>query len=465
MATLIVGYVLIAVGQVISHGRLQPHALILVILGSSAALWAALGGATRIRPPSRPALVLSNLALLLSGLVYDPLTYCDRPSWRIAYRVGLLIVAGLTLTYLGSSAEHRWWARTRFILLLTIALAARIAVPLVSPEPGEDVFVVQQEAAAAALSGVDPYSVAYSQIFAPEVYEVFGYRSGFHYPPITLIPVIPSYGLLGDIRWAYVASELLLVFFLWWLIRKTWPSVERESGELVLWLWGFNSSVLFILEHSWTEPMGLVLLAGFILFWRCGLVWPAAVSLAAFFSFKQYTLLLFPLLFFLPRCGPLVACFAAISALSYLPWFLTNSQGIIASLMEPWKANARADGLSFAALWLSVRKYPLPEWVCPFFTLLGMHLATNRIVRSERGIVLALFVTLAFLFLTAKQSFCNYYYLLSFLVLVGSQLEASPPTGDDPSPRVEKPGSSTVAYDGSCGRPDVRREAWRHDQG
>ena len=160
----------------------------------------------------------------------------------------------------------------------------------------------------------------------------------------------------------------------------------------------------------------------------------AASCLAAFFSYKQYTLLMFPLLFFLPQAWHLMVCFTAMTVASYLPWLIAGSDGLVASLLEPWRARPRADGLSLAALWLNARQTPMPQWINAFVLLGGMHLALSRIVRNERGLVLALWTVLAALFITAKQSFCNYYYFLSFLVLVAALM-----TGGEPEEGIESP--------------------------
>jgi len=433
VTALLVSYVLVAAAQIISYGRLAPHALVLVLLGVGAGAWGAFSGRRDASTASTPALVLGVAALILAAMAQNPLTYCRVAWWPAAYLWSLLLALGLVASYLADpgAAAPRWRA-ARFALLLLLVVGGRIAVPLLSPTPGEDVWVVQQEAAAAALAGADPYSVAYSQIFSPETYEQFGYRSGFHYPPIALVPIVPAYALVGDVRWAYVVCELLLLAALW-----AWGGAgargERRAGrELAVLLWGFNTSALFILEHSWNEPAGLALLAGFLLASRRGRAWPAAVCLAAFFSWKQYTLLLFPLLLFLPSPGPVLVGFAALTAITYAPWIVTGPGGLVASLMEPWRAHPRPDALSLAALWLNVRQMTMPQWISALCLIGAMQVATARIARDPRGLLLALWTILAALFLTAKQSFCNYYYLMSYLTLAAALLE-----GEAAAPRAD----------------------------
>lgn len=423
MTALLISYVLLATAQITSYGRFTPHALILVVLGTGAGAWGVFGERAAAGAASKAALVFGLCAVLLASMAQNPFTYCRVAWWPAVYVGTLLIALCLIVTYLveGGSGVRRWRG-IRFAMLLAIVMSGRVAVPILSPSPGEDVWVVGQEAARAALTGSDPYSVSYSQIFAPQVYEIFGYRSGFHYPPITLLPILPAYAIFGDIRWAYVACELVLLGALWWCGGPAARARRHDERELMVLLWGFNASVLFVLEHGWTEPMGLALLAGFLIGTQRKRIWPAGLCLAGFFSYKQYTLLMFPLLLFLPAAWPLLVCFVALTVASYLPWIVTGPGGLVSSLMEPWRARPRADALSLAALWMQLRQAPMPQWISPICLLGGMSLALGRIVRNERGLLLALWTVLSALFLTAKQSFCNYYYLLSYLVLAAAVL-------------------------------------------
>lgn len=409
----------IAAGQIISYGRFEPHALILVTLAVGAGWWAALRSGRPGPSFSTGALVLAVEALVLVGLAHPPLTYCRSVTWLRGYALGMLGCAALVASYLVPDvAGSRLASRLRFALLVGLMVAARVSVPLASPQPGEDVWTVQQEAAAAALHGLDPYRVAYSQIFAPEVYSAFGYRSGFHYPPLALLPIVPAFALGHDIRWAYVVCELLVLAGLWMLSAGWARGRPRADRELLLCAWGLNASVLLVLEHSWTEPSGLALLVLALLLLRAGRRWSGALSLAALFSYKQYLLLAFPLLLFLPGPAPLLVCFAALTVSSYSPWLLGGVHGLVASLMEPWRAHPRPDGLSWAALWMQLERTVPPAWLNPLCLLGAMHLALARLPREPAGLVAALFLVLSALFLTAKQSFVNYYYFLGFLALV-----------------------------------------------
>jgi hypothetical protein len=436
VTALLLSYTLIVAAQVISYGRLEAHALLLVILGLAAGISAVFSRqvASRTAGISRVTMIICVAAPLLLAAIHNPLTYCGSDLWLTCLRSGILIALLLLLTYaFATPSKITWVTSIRFGLLLLLGIAARMAVPLFSPTPGEDVWVVQQEAAQAVLNGQNPYAVAYSQIFSPDVYSLFGYRSGFHYPPLTALPIAASLALTGDIRWAYIVCELLILRLLWRIMKQTDPGMDRPSRELMLWLWAFNPSVLFILEHSWTEPLGLLFILLFAWWMLRRKRWLAAASLALFLSFKQYTLLLCPLLFFLPGCGPAVLCFVAITVASYLPFWLIDRASLVGSLLEPWRAKPRADGLSLAALWMRYHGTPLAAWVSPLASLGGMILSWIRMARTPRGLIGAVFVILAILFVTAKQSFANYYYLLSFLGLLLLVLPADAPDGEHPT--------------------------------
>lgn len=421
MNAFVLGFVLITAAQVISYGRFQPHALILITLGIAAVFWGIFIQAERERNvfPKRQVLVMGAAAVLLPALVHNPLTYSNSIIWLVGLRLGVIIAILLLATYVLLPLEsYRSLAGARFVILLLLAVAARIAVPFASPFPGEDVWVVQQEGAAALLAGQDPYSVSYTQIFSPEFYKYLGYTSGFHYSPLTLAAITPAYALLDDIRWAYILCELFVLAAVYLIIRHSNHIPERSDRELVLWLWGLNPVALLIIEHSWSEPLGAALLALFVLAALQGRKWLPAAALALFFSFKQYTLVFFPLLLFLPQAVPLLICFAAVNVISYAPWLVIGIEGLLASLTEPWRANPRPDALSYAALWMNARHLPFPGWITAASLLGGIHLSLRKIPRSLRGMMIALFIVHSLLFLTAKQSFCNYYYLLSFYLIL-----------------------------------------------
>ena len=445
MPALLLSYTLIVAAQVISYGRMDAHALVLVVLGLGAGGYGFLSQKTPLTAANsaRPALVLCVAASLLAALIHNPLTYCGTGLWLTTLRVSVIAAIAVLCTYLFfPDLKSPRLTSLRFGFLLALGLAARAAVPFFSPSPGEDVWVVQQEAAQAVIDGRDPYSVAFTQIFSPDVYSVFGYRSGFHYPPLSLLPISLSFGLTGDIRWAYVLCEIVVLILLWSLVSRSERFPDRESRELVLWLWAFNPSVLFILEHSWTEPLGLLLIACFLRFTVLGRRWLSAVSLALFFSYKQYTLLVFPLLFFLPGAGPTLLSFLAINVISFSPWVFMGWEGVIANLLEPWRANPRADGLSLAALWMQIRKTIFPVWISPLAIFGSLYLSMSRLARTPLGLLGALFLTLGALFLTAKQSFANYYYLLSFLLLLAAVTPATYPVSghvDNRGDREEGP--------------------------
>jgi len=438
-------YVLVASSQIISFGRFQLPALALVLLACVAGMFPAVLAVAPGRDPAparlRLVLVVLSAAMIAVAFDHNPLTYTTEPSWPIKYRTALGALLALAATYSLPGAGPGWLRRPRALLVLAILIWTRLAVPLTSPIPGEDVWVVQQEAAAAVLAGIDPYSVEYTQIFAPEVYEVLGYRSGFHYPPLTLLAVVPPYALFHDVRWAYVCFELLVLWFLWSSTSRR--TADRSIPELIVLLWGLNTSVLFVLEHGWTEPLGAALIAGFVALSERRRNRLAAVCLGAFFSFKQYTILLFPLILFLPHYLPVFIAFVLINTLSYVPWLLWNREGLVANLVEPWRAPPRADALSLSAYWMFARRAAMPDWINPLCLLAGMNLALTRIERGVAGLVFGIFLVLALFFLTAKQSFCNYYYLLSFLMLVCAIFMIHSPS--DTAPTAETPESSTTA--------------------
>ncbi|RQV95050.1 hypothetical protein EH220_06630 [bacterium] len=417
-AGLVAAYVMVSIAQVISYGRFDHNALILVTLGIGSGLWAIMMPHESDKQLQDNVLVLCVVATLLAALIHNPLTYQQGGVWVPVYRIGCVFCAAIVLTYLVPAALPKSVLRMRFLLLMAFAIGVRLAIPLASPTPGEDVWVVQQEAASALLAGRDPYVEPYSQIFAPQVYELFGYRSGFHYPPLSLVPIVPAFLFWGDIRWSFILCDIFLISALWLLLRRNPKPFPGYLRELIVLLWALNPSILFVLEHSWTEPFGLALLAAFALLSVRFKVWSAAVALALFFSFKQYTVLLFPLLLFAPFAGYAFVLFLALNAVMYAPWLFIGMQGVADSLLEPWRARPRPDGLSLSALWMNLTQRPSPSWFSALCLWSGMWIALRRLQGGSRGLLSGIFIVLALLFISAKQSFCNYYYFLSYILLL-----------------------------------------------
>ncbi len=328
-----------------------------------------------------------------------------------------------------------------------------------APSPRIDVFGLQQRGAELLLSGQNPYSALYPNPYDPvETTQFFGHwvpaLDHYPYPPLSLALSTLSFRLLGDVRWLFLLAHLLVAGVLYRLGQrrsdagKTW-----DRGLALACLHLLHPRGFLVIEQSWTEP----LLAAAIALWvgqRVGRVpsahasptttepaapsfrWLAdALLFGVALACKQYALLLL-----LPLCIPsrhahftpgwsrpqrlrwLLVCLLPLVA-SYLPFALAAPADfvedvVLFQLRQPF----RAEALSLPALLYALSDLKLPGATAA----LGLALPLWYFARRKPGslpsgtggfLLLASLLYLGF-FATAKQAFCNYYYLLGVLLLL-----------------------------------------------
>jgi hypothetical protein len=317
------------------------------------------------------------------------------------------------------AGANRW--QTRMVAMsLMLALHFALGVWLIhaSPNPYIDTYVFQKEAVDALLSGRNPYSIAYSNIYPDETAYGPGLfvnnRSlfGYPYPPLPLLLATLGTLLGGDFRY----SQLFAMTLSGALIAAL--ASGRRNATLAATLFLFTPRGFFVLEQSWTEPYLVCLLAAVALCARrkwLATPWLTGLLLVA----KQYTFLLSPLLWLLPRPESarkwrsfLVP--AAISgALVTLPLFLIRPEPFLRSVvflqfLQPF----RPDALSFPAFWVAQGAEPVAEYLVFIAAACAIAIACWRSPRTAAGFCGAVSLTYLAFFTFAKQAFCNYYYFV-----------------------------------------------------
>jgi len=144
---------------------------------------------------------------------------------------------------------------------LYVAMAGTILY--VSPRPFIDVFVFQQEGAAALLRGLNPYQLGFRDLYAASGETLRWYGPGivhdgrvwaYPYPPLTLLFEAPFLKILGDVRWANVVALAVAA----WAIARIHGGVLGEVAAVFLL---FQARTFFVLEQAWTEPLVLAAFA------------------------------------------------------------------------------------------------------------------------------------------------------------------------------------------------------------
>lgn len=361
---------------------------------------------------------------------------------------GLLVAALLIgIGWWSPRPLRRWW----FPALLLVHFLLGAWVIHGSPAPPIDVFVFQQESAAALLRGANPYGLTFPDIYGSKPYYGPGLvvdgrlNFGFPYPPLSLFLALPGYLLAGDYRF----SQLLALTLAGVLLALARPD---RIGALVAALLLFSPRVFFVLEQGWTEPFAIALLAATV---ACARRWPRALPLALglLLAVKQ-TMVFIPLLAFLLVGGlggwrdwlRLHWRAGLVALIVTLPLALGEVRGFITAvitlqLYQP----QRSDALSYVAA-LARAGLPAPTWLAFVALVPVLALALWRGARGPAGFATGVGALYLVFFVLNKQAFCNYYFFALGALCCG--IAATQPVASTVAPSrhqssATKPGTAT----------------------
>jgi hypothetical protein len=303
----------------------------------------------------------------------------------------------------------------RFVLQGFISLGLYLSVMFLSPDPFIDVFRSNRQAVQAFLSGLNPYTQSY-----PDIYQgAYGYTPGFAYWPAILYLQSLSQFLFRDIR-------VLLVVF-WWSVPFLFRARSRPLG-LIWWSLPF---LPFGFEQAWIDPALSSFFA--LLLWshlRGGRILPLFfASLAA--ATKQYGGLIgFSFSIYLFRRERLkIACLQVLILFGFfliwvLPLVLPSPSAFKAMTIDSHLlAAVRTDALSFTAFWFKLTGNLLSGKVQLIAVLSGLSMGVTHVLlryrsRGLRVVPEASAMIFGFSMLFGKFAFCNYHWLLiSFVIL------------------------------------------------
>lgn len=309
--------------------------------------------------------------------------------------------------------------------LMAVCLASlatmRVAAVMAAPAPQIDVYVTNSLACDYFLDGKNPYAQEY-----PDIYEgTKDYKPGFFYWPAYLYVAAPFHAL-GDIRFAVVAGDLLTAAFL--VVLLTRAGLKGDAVWLAALAWLACPVSLMVLELGWIDPMLVAGAAGLAAALASRQVVLAGVAVGVIAATKQY---------------------GALAGVVTLAWIWANERQKVGRF-------AVAGGLTFVSL---VAPLAAADWrsfydsTIAVYATAGMRLdALSLLVWAKRilgvdvsaPLVLATYLAIvaaacwrlgrrltkprdwagvmAFsygaIFLLAKLAFCNYYYLVSFWMLL-----------------------------------------------
>lgn len=402
----------------LDFGRLDPGAILLLslalpfaILGVVRPAWS--GMRERSVRFALTIMIIAQFGLLIawppgaSPAIQDAATL-------LPLRLGLIAAGAVAVMEM---LDRRALSRVRMPLLFAFWGVVAAWVVLMAPLPPNDVWWFQQAGSQALLDGINPYSIQMPNIYAPDssLYapgSVLGDRLdfGLPYPPLSLFLGLPGFALLGDVRFAHLATTLAAAG----LMATMRPGLVARGAAL---LFLFTPRSFFVIEQGWTDPQTVLAVA--LVAWlavRRERVLAPVLGLGV--AVKQHMALLLPLsLLLLPRpltwrrgLGTVVLALVAAAvvtaplALWDLPGFWRSVVAL--QLIQPF----RPDSLSYLA-WLGLDDPRLA--LIGFASLIPIGvLVAWRGARTPAGFAAA--AGLAYLFLVAfnKQAFANYYYLV-----------------------------------------------------
>jgi hypothetical protein len=310
-------------------------------------------------------------------------------------------------------------------ILMTFALflqvVARILTLKASSHPVIDVFVTTTLAADYLLKGLNPYTSSY-----PDLYHGgYGYGGYFGYWPGLLYWVIPFRMLFGDIRWAYLCSDILVATGIYRFSKALGQTTVGAIWMVLLW-WSFPPA-LFVLEQAWIDVSLMVWAILSLVAVIQKRFYLAGLSLAIALSVKQYALIfavllvLFVLLTEGFRSAVKVVSLSAIGFVAIMaPFFFWSPSAFIEKTISVIGHNpSRIDALCLNAWWLVRVGADLPKWV----VVIPLFLSAPAIWRFTRTpththLFRATAVLYGTLFLFAKQAFCNYYLWVAFFIFL-----------------------------------------------
>lgn len=443
-------------------------------------LWAFVAIGTTLHAPSPPQTfdgdrerrLLRGLALLLAllQLVRAPGDALQAGTSWLPHSLLALLLAGIASV---ATQPRQPRLNSRALAVLAVLATAVVFGYLLrhAPSPRIDVFQIQQRGAELLAAGANPYSALYPNPYDPvETTAFFGHYSAsldhYPYPPLSLLLTTLLHRLTHDVRWLFLLLHLLIACVLYRLGRR-WQQRRAERfdlGLVLLCIHLLHPRGFLVIEQAWTEP----LLAAAIALWADFRARhsqapqppsPAGVSrclvadsllLGVALACKQYGLLL--LAPYLSRS--LFAWLSptwlharrrlslgisllplAIGYLLFAAWQPADfvEDVVLFQLKQPF----RSEALSLPALLYALSDIKLPGAIAAVGLLLPpLWLGRGRPPRLPAGLggQLLLFSLMLFgFFVTAKQAFCNYYYLVGVLLLLTLTQLDEEPAGDERS--------------------------------
>jgi hypothetical protein len=439
-----VGAVAVGAAVQVADGYGEPYAFVLLTVAVAAVLLAVVLPTHRVVEGVLGRVLPAVLVVALAEQLWDLLQRTPAqpfdavPAWRPWFLAAAVVVIGAAYAI----AVGRGVVRHAGILVLLAThlglgiwtIRAQAAPPLI------DVYMFQRDAAAALLSGVDPYAIDFPNPYPTAAYYGPGMvvdgrlTFGFVYPPLSVfLSVVGAWA--GDVRYAQLGAMTLAAVFIAYTRRGA-------LGGLAAGLYLFTPRNFFVLEQSWTEPFVVLFLAATV--W-CAARHPrvAPYVLGLFLAVKQYAVLALPLALLIGRPPMTFAGWrrvalpaVVVAAVVTLPLALWEPAGFLRAVVElQFYQPFRPEALSYLGLLAGpAGQPPFGTGVAFAVAAAVMALALWRVARTPAGFALGVAATFLAFFVLNKQAFANYYFFvigaLCVAVAATDQSRTNRPAGE-----------------------------------
>lgn len=385
-------------------------------------------------------------------------------SVRLVGCVAVVVLALLTLMGRGGP-----WVAGGLVAAYAATMAAMIGFTTGGPT-ATDVVVFQQDGVDALLRGENPFALVFPDIYPPESSAAF-YAPGlsvdgvlqFGYPyfPLGLLVITP-FEWLGDFRFAHLTAVIACAALMLWMSSH----VLSRMATVVLLL---ASPSVLIVRLGWMDPLVLVAVV---------LVVAVAVRSARrktdrtsaatglIFAMKQYTaFLLIPTLLLLERpwtTRAVVRHFAiagSVFLLITLPFALWDIgafwwSAVELQFVQPYRPDSIALPALVPDLWSTLS--PIVTVGGPVIIVVVVSvIVAFKTPTGGQGFALGAGLVLAVAFVTSKQAFANYYFVVLGTLCAAASATQANRTADTSEHSMSR-GPHTVPETGTAGRPGER---------
>ncbi len=411
------------VTAVLIAGSVSRHAVytdygITILIGSVAALGAAVWWGAGVDPPSRAGALVAFAGAVFAQVIKPPYMNVEGGTWLL--RAGVWVCLGATVLAAALVLPPRAGRpRGRVAVAVGALVGTALAYVLVirgSVRPLIDVWAILQGASLGVAHGQNPYDMAFADVPRGQVDDCFNYL------PMSFLLPVPSRLLLGDARYAGAAVALAgIAALVWWSNRTRWAQLSVAPALALLV--GVLPGALYAVQQAWNETILLGALVGAAVLVAARRPWWAAACLAVALATKQHMVLLLPLWALWPAFGPRRAVAAAAGAGAVtLPWLLADADRFWHCVVDFFlDLPARVDSLS---VW-QLLPGPLRLVALLALTAAAYALAMRRLPRTPGGLLLGSSLVLAAFGLANKQSFLNQWLLAAQLVVAGLALASA----------------------------------------